>query len=372
MDCSSKETEVQVRRKWLGDTIRALASVELMMLATVSMSAEAEAPIRATPEIFAPGVISAAATDGAPTFSPDGRTLFFERTNSRWTAILESRRTKEGWTRPVLAPFSGETTDQQPALSPDGKYLVFVSARPLPSHDGRPTKFANHLYRVDRTPKGWTTARELPPEVNISNRVFKPSVAANGDLYFMSDIGSGGPPKWRLFQSRRNGETYEPAQALPFSGPDDGDVDPFIAPDQSYLIFSSNTRGAVKDGHEHLFLVLREGNGWSPVRSIRYAGDDWGSDDGEAQVSPDGRWLYFTSSRIVPMARVRDRLTVVKALRLMDIWDNSNSNVWRLPMSAILGIPPSAGGWRLPRQGGADRMTCQINCSTQQHATIGG
>jgi Tol biopolymer transport system component len=289
--------------------------------------------------LFAPGIISGAANDGSPTFSPDGRTLFFERTNSRWTAILEVHRTKTGWTRPVLASFSGETSDQQPAFAADGRSLVFVSKRALAAPEGASPKTASHLYLVDRTSKGWSKARELPPEVNISNRVFKPSLAANGDLYFMSDVGSSEHPKWRLFKAHRNGLNYEPAQALTFSGPDDGDVDPFIAPDQSYLIFSSNTRGTLKDGHEHLFIVRRRGNGWSPIEPIRYVGDDWGSDDGEAQVSPDGRWLYFTSSRIVPMPLLRDRSTVVKGLRRMEIWDNSNSNVWRLPMSAVVGKP---------------------------------
>ncbi len=306
-------------------------------LVGLGLGSAVAAPLPA-PEIFAPGVVSGGANDGAPTFSPDGRTLYFERTNSKWTAVLESRRTAKGWTKPVLAPFSGEASDQQPSFSPAGDYLVFVSSRPLPGGDAAAPKFANHLYRVDRTRDGWSKPRELSATVNISNRVFKPSVAANGDLYFMSDVGSGGGPKWRLFVARRHGETYDKAEPLPFSGPDDGDVDPFIAPDQSYLIFSSNTRGPQKDGHEHLFRVRRDGAGWSAVEPVRYAGDDLGADDGEAQVSPDGRWLYFTSSRILPMPRLRDRPTALRALDRMNAWDNSNSNAWRLPMSAL--APP--------------------------------
>jgi hypothetical protein len=34
------------------------------------------------PQVFAPGMISGPANDGAPTFSPDGTTLFFTRSNS--------------------------------------------------------------------------------------------------------------------------------------------------------------------------------------------------------------------------------------------------------------------------------------------------
>lgn len=315
-------------------SMRWAAGPLVIAAAPVTGWAQAQEPV---PEIFAPGVISAGSNDGAPTFSPDGRTLYFERTNSKWTVILVSHSKGAGWTKPVLAPFSGEASDQQPALSPDGRYLIFVSSRPLAATAANaPVKFTNHLYRIDRVATGWTSARELPAAINISDRVFKPSIAANGDLFFMADIGRGGPPKWRLFNAHRNGDSYSQAEPLAFSGPDDGDVDPFIAPDRSFLIFSSNTRSTLKDGHEHLFITYRQGAIWSAVQPIRYAGDDLGADDGEAQVSPDRRWLYFTSSRVPPMARIRDRRTALKALARMDAWDNSNSNAWRLPMSAVL------------------------------------
>jgi len=294
-----------------------------------------------TPVLFAPGVISSGANDGAPTFAPDGRTLYFERTNGKWAAILESRRVKDAWSTPTLAPFSGTASDQQPTFAPDGSYLVFVSSRPLPAASGSEPKFASHLFRVDRTAHGWGDPVELPATVNLSNRVYKPSIAANGDLYFMSDVGPGGAPHWRLFVARRTGDGYAAAEPLAFSGPDDNDVDPFIAPDESYVVFSSNTRGDIHDGHEHLFLATRTGSTWSSVMPIRYDGDTSGSDDGEAQVSPDGRTLYFTSSRVTPMARMRTRAETQAGLQRMDTWDNSNNNVWTLPVTALPGVGAS-------------------------------
>lgn len=307
----------------------------------LAASAAASEPL-ITPAIFAPGVISSGANDGAPTISPDGNTLYFERTNGKWTAILGAHRTDGQWSKPELAPFSGTASDQQPTFSPDGSYLIFVSSRPLPASAGAEPKFANHLYRVDRNAHGWSEPIELPAAVNISSRVFKPSVASNGDLYFMSDVGTGGDPQWRLFLARRTVDGYAAAEALPFSGPQDGDVDPFIAPDQSYLIFSSNTRGDIHDAHEHLFLTRRTPMGWSAIVAIRYQGDTLGADDGEAQVSPDGMTLYFTSSRVLSMARLRTRAAASEALQRMNVWDNGNSNAWMLPMKGVL-----AAGTRL-------------------------
>src|SRR5580698_3405515 len=63
------------------------------------------------PQIFAPGVISGPANDGAPTFSPDGNTLFFTRSAAHWTVILESHKVHDEWTKPTLATFSGQWPD---------------------------------------------------------------------------------------------------------------------------------------------------------------------------------------------------------------------------------------------------------------------
>jgi len=284
------------------------------------------------PELFAPGIISGGANDGAPTFSPDGKTLFFERSNGRWAAILSSRMGKRGWSLPTLAEFSGEYSDQQPAFSPDGSYIVFVSSRPGQGAGPGNGSRTSHLYRIDRTANGWSSPRELPKEVNRANRVFKPSIAANGDLFFMADVGTGGSTKWRLFRSGFKDGNYSPAEPLPFSGADDGDVDPYVAPAQSYIIFSSNRRGEHPDGHEHLFIVHHAAGGWSAPQPIHYDGEG-AFDDGEASVSPDGKWLYFTSGRIVGGAVKRDRAAAAAALSEMESWDNSNNNVWRIPMT---------------------------------------
>lgn len=281
-------------------------------------------------ELFAPGIISSGANDGAPTFSPDGKTLFFERANGTWAAILSSKWSGRGWSRPVLAQFSGEYSDQQPAFSPDGRYLIFVSTRPAEKACAGCTARSSHLYRVDRTGRGWSSPRELPKQVNIANRVFKPSIAANGDLFFMADIAAQGPAKWRLFRSVFSKGAYSPAEPLSFSGADDGDVDPYVAPDESYIIFSSSHRSGDADGHEHLFLVRRLAEGWSAPKAIHYAGEG-AFDDGEASVSPDGKWLYFTSSRVANGAVRRNRSAAEAALAQMMSWDNSNNNVWRLP-----------------------------------------
>src|SRR5579862_368824 len=130
--------------------------------------------VAAAPQIFAPGIISGPANDGAPTFTPDGRTLFFTRSGANAGFILESHLVNGAWSTPTIAPFSGQWNDQHPTMAPDGSYLVFVSTRPAP---GISEKVA-HLWRVNRTRDGWGTPEHLPATVNMTSRIFKPSIAA--------------------------------------------------------------------------------------------------------------------------------------------------------------------------------------------------
>ena len=89
------------------------------------------------PKVFAPGIISSAAHDSAPAFTPDGDTVYFSRSNTNFSIILESRLVHGQWSNPTPAPFSGSWNDMEPAMSPDGKFLLFVSSRPV-VHGGKP------------------------------------------------------------------------------------------------------------------------------------------------------------------------------------------------------------------------------------------
>jgi hypothetical protein len=127
-----------------------------------------------------------------------------------------------------------------------------------------------NLWRVDRVGSGWGQPVRLPDTVNIGESIWKPSIAANGNLYFVSIDGKG---RKRLYSSHWKDGAYSQAQALAFSDGDTLDVDPEIAPDESFLVFCSAGR-LPGDSVDHLFIVARQANGWGPVVPVRYAGDD--------------------------------------------------------------------------------------------------
>jgi Tol biopolymer transport system component len=296
-----------------------------LLAAALAGSAHA-GEVTGVPAIFAPGVISGPAHDAAPAFSPDNTLLVFGRSDERQATLLVSRRTATGWSRPVVAPFSGRWHDMEPAFAPDGRWLVFVSDRPshagdaaLRGHYQGGEHTGGHLWRVERVGDGWGEPQPLPATVNGSDATFAPSVAADGSLYFMHPDPATG--KFRLFRAQYRDGRYEPPQPLPFSDGTVSDVDPAVAPDESFIVFGSGRRpGQGMD----LFIAWRERGRWStPV----WMGDRVNSpgSDAEARLSPDHRTLYFSSERLAGNPGA-----------LRPAWDNGKYNIWRVALAPWL------------------------------------
>ena len=289
------------------------------------------------PEIFAPGVLSGPENDGSPTFSPDGQTIFFTRSAPRWTVILQSTKVDGQWSKPKLAPFSGDWPDSSPAMAPDGSYLIFQSSRPKsePQPGGTVPHAVSNLWRVDRMGQGWSKPVRLPDSVNIGDSIWKPSVAADGTVYLTFIDVKGNK---RLYASAYKNGSYETAQPLSFSDGTTADVDPEISPDGSFLVFCSS--GRMKGNDKDLLYLTRKKNGtWGPVVQLRYEGDEkpYGfSTDDEPHLGPDHRTIYFSSDRTVPVHFPRSRAQADQDIGRMELWDNGNSNVWSMSLSPWL------------------------------------
>jgi hypothetical protein len=263
-------------------------------------------------------------SDDPPTSAPNGRTLLFQRGDAHSSKIFESHLIHGKWSTPLVASFSGSWLDQFPAMSPDGTYLIFESDRPLAAGDAT-TEPAANLWRVDRKPSGWSAPVHLPDTVNISKRIYGHSVAANGDIYFMSTTEPRGKDLgWRLFRAARTSGGYARAEALPLSDGSSSDVDPYIAPDQSYLIFASRGRREPTN-EEHLFIAFHHGADWGPVIPIRYRGDGEAKNDDTLNVSADGKILYFDSLR------------------------GGKSTIWTLPLAPYLSAAARTGAANVAR-----------------------
>lgn len=311
----------------------------LIWLAAVLVSTVVASAQQAPPTVFAPGVISGPAHDSAPAFTRDGKTVYFGRSNAEDSTILVSALGADGrWQEPRVAPFSGQWMDMEPAMSPDGSSLVFISNRPVTVGEGPVEAFYNgkkqsggNLWRVERQGEGWGEPVHLPAQVNRSGSIFAPCVVGDGSLYFMEATGE--KHRFQLFRTQWKDGAYQEPQTVAFSDGTTTDVDPAVAPDESFAIFGSGRPPA--QGMD-LFIVFKDKQGvWQTPQHLGTTINSPGS-DAEARLSPDLQTLYFSSERVTPVHHPRDLVAARADLQRMQAWDNGNYNIWETPLVPIL------------------------------------
>ena len=302
----------------------------------------------ADPQVFGSGVISGPANEASPVFTPDGKTLYFTRSNSSDNVLLVSHRQGDAWAQPGIAPFSGRWRDLEAAMAPDGSYLIFASSRPLPDTGKQPDGFwggtvhvgrGGNLWRVDKTVDGWSTPKHLPDVINRNGSTFGPSITADGDLYFTDVYGDS--KRAHLFYAAHGKDGgYQPPQPMPFTDARWSDVDETVAPDGSFMVFSS-TRPPTPPQQMDLFIVFRKDGKWCKPQHLpdsinRLAGII------EARLGPDGHTLYFTSSYEQPVSYPKDPAAAAASLRDM-VWNDGNYNIWQVDISDILKAGAAGG-----------------------------
>ena len=252
-----------------------------------------------TLQVFAPGVISADSGESFSTLSPDGREFYFTRHLPNWSAhrIMVSRYDGAKWTTPVTLPFSGRYNDREPKLSPDGKRMWFSSNRPVGQDTARRRDL--DVWYVDRDAAGeWGTPQHPGAPINTSAQEFCPVVAANGTLYFVSTRAGGyGAPQHNhnVWRARFVNGRYEEPEPL---GPEVNtgyETNVYVTSDERLLFLS---RDGAPDGlgGDDLYGSEWRGTAWSAARNL---GRPFNTSEYEygPLLAPDMSFLYFTSHR---------------------------------------------------------------------------
>jgi L-ascorbate metabolism protein UlaG (beta-lactamase superfamily) len=250
-------------------------------------------------EVFANGLVSTNNLEhSTPSFSPDGNEVFW----SLWRrpgvkndrqVIMTARRVDGMWSEPAVASFSGEYSDGQPVFSPDGKRLFFMSNRPL---KGEAVPRADDIWVIEKRGETWSepACLDLPARYPRLKFAAQPSVAANGNFYFIGDSGEG-TNRFAIFRSVPvNGQYAEP-ERLPAAINMPGMVNwtPFIAPDESYLLFSSSRRiPNLDDGDIWISRRTPDGGWGDPVILPEFVNSN--RQERFPVLSPDGKYLFFT------------------------------------------------------------------------------
>jgi hypothetical protein len=237
-------------------------------------------------------------SDDTLAFTPDGNTVFFDRSEGTHKTVMVSHRADGRWSPPQVATFSGHWFDQDPVVAPDGSYLLFNSDRPV-QPGGNPltqnyfgggvTAPGSNIWRVDHTASGWGKPMWLGPTINSDVFIDFAAIAGDNTLYFMRfNAGEKAMHFWR--SALRNGQYQTPERVIL------GDAsqtlhDPAVAPDQSFIVFDY---GRVKGGLGRLSIAFRAGDHWGKVIDLGDALNKdvpWG-----AHLAPDGHNVYVTGN----------------------------------------------------------------------------
>jgi hypothetical protein len=246
-----------------------------------------QAPPGASAARFAPGIVGRE-LHTAVVFSPDGQAAYWRAMGEEVNEIVFTRLEGDRWTPPRVVPFASRLFDSDdPCFSPDGEKLFFTSWRPLAWY--RVFEQKERIWYVERTDGGWSRPKPVGPAVNEMELHWQLSVSASGTLCFASEGD--------IYCSPFEDEQYRLPEQLDSTINTAGkEGHPFLAPDESYLIFSS-FGGAGGMGDYDLYVSAHNPDGsWGEAQNLG-AGVNSRYQELYPVVSPDGSYLFFLSNR---------------------------------------------------------------------------
>ena len=234
------------------------------------------------PTVFAAGDISTSAREhSAPAFSPDGKEIYWsvikKSNDSVYQQIMFTKFDDGSWTKPALAPFSsGQFYEGGPVISSDGNRLYIYRGGPA-STSGRTDDINIICYTRQKN--------EWVEPVIIGKGVFH-SVTDNKTIYYTD--------RTYIVRMAYKNNSYQTPEILDekINKPGFMNWTPYIAPNESYLIFS---RLNYSGDYGELMIAFHNSvtDTWSEPICIGPEINTW-SQERFPSVSPDGRYLFFT------------------------------------------------------------------------------
>lgn len=247
-------------------------------------------------EIFMDGIISCLEdAEMCAAFAADGREFYYNAIKAGSWAIFKTEEIHGQWTRPVPMQFTSDYTDRDFTISPDGNRIYFGSNRPR--ERGGEKLNSLDIFMTKRIKSNqWSEPENQGKPINTNFGENYPSIAQNGNLYFFScrEDGFGGCD---IYLSRYVKGLYQQSENLGAAvNSDKHDWDAYIAPDESYIIFSSKDRKDSIGGQDLYISYRKEDGNWTQAKNM---GPRVNSPYGEIcpSISLDGKYFFFTSRR---------------------------------------------------------------------------
>jgi dipeptidyl aminopeptidase/acylaminoacyl peptidase len=234
-------------------------------------------------EIFAPGIISKENSHCRLVISPDEKEIFWNIADfNTWESIIYCATYSNGkWSDPFIPSFATAGLTSNVVYSPDGKKLFFEY------RDNTSSSFT--FKYVEKVDTGWSEQMSDGFLINTSS-----SFTSTGKVYY-SDSYANTPWGGGVYSADYSETGFSNIQLLPESinTTDIINYTPYIAPDESYLLFSSNrpVTGGIDD-NMHIYISFNDGGIWSTPQEINDAINFSGKAT-HPSISPDGKYLFF-------------------------------------------------------------------------------
>jgi hypothetical protein len=218
-------------------------------------------------EPFAPGVISREGWELEGVFAPGMQEFYFTTTGGKYKrpTVIGFRQQNSVWMKYIEFARDGEVV-----FSPDGKRIHMAKG-----------------YK-DRRGDDWSERRSLGPMFDREDwGIMRLSASAKG-TYVFDDYKSNDVIR---ISTLKDGKRQTPTLMGSMINTGKWTAHPFIAPDESYLIWDSEREGGY--GGSDLYISFRQEDGsWGPVINMgdRVNSNKW---DAYASVTPDGKYILF-------------------------------------------------------------------------------
>ena len=254
------------------------------------------------PELFAFDLVGGDGAEFALAVSPRADELFFTRARFQQGGVsfelLRSVFTNGRWSTPALAPFASEYGEAEAFFDSTGDRLFFYSSRPEAGSTEAVSPM-NLLY-VEREGASWSAPRMLGRPGALVQFTWSAALLDDQTLYFTARPHEN-PILADIYEVSIEGNSFGEPRTLgsTINTPEFTENEPAIAPDGSYLVFYSAGRpdNLSSKGLGDLYISFRQEDGsWGesihidePINST--AEENW------PRISPDGRFLFFSSNR---------------------------------------------------------------------------
>ncbi len=239
------------------------------------------------PEIFAPGLISGKGRLHCfPSFSVNNKEIYWMTIPQK---IMTMREVDGKWTSQEIASFSSSGLNLAPFIAHDN--TIFFSS----DREGGHGRF--DIWYTTKTDSNYTIPTNIGDKINTGNSESTPTVSENMTMFYTGSVQGKLYNRGIYYSTYKNGEYKEPVllpEHINIMDTCNLDYTPFIAPDESYLLFCSNRQNPEMELC-HIYISFKEKNGeWSnPIDlSLKM---NFKTSSKFPYVSPDGKFLFFSS-----------------------------------------------------------------------------